>query len=82
MIRPSEACRINHIFYGFLALIFMVLAFICYIIRKIYESSFQRNKWCIFWTSKLGVMASLVETAHAVGGCTRMKEDSSISPLR
>jgi len=82
MIRPSEACRINPIFRGLLALIFMVLAFICYIIRKICESSFQRNKQCLFWTSELGVMASLVEAAQAVGGCARMKEDSSISPPR
>ena len=82
MIRPSEACRINPGFHGLLALIFMVLAFICYIIRKICESSFQHNKQCLFWTSELGVMASLVEAAHAVGGCARMKEDSLISPPR
>ena len=82
VIRPSESCRINPIFRGLLALIFMVLAFICYIIRKTCESSFQRNKQCPFWTSELGVMASLVEAAQAVGGCARMKEDSSISPPR
>ena len=76
VIRPSGSCRINPIFRGLLALIFMVLAFICYIIRKIYESSFQRNKWFIFWTSELGVMTILVEAAQAVGGCARMKEDS------
>ena len=58
----------------------MIIAFICYIIRKIYESSFQHNKQCIFWTSELGVMAILVEVALAVGGYARMKEDSSISP--
>jgi len=82
MIRPSDACRINPGFHGLLTLIFMVLAFICYIIRKICESSFQRNKQCLFWTSELAVMASLVEAAQAVGGCARMKEDSSISPPR
>ena len=82
MIRTSEACRTNHIFHGLLALIFIVLEFVCYIIRKIYDSGFQRNKRCIFWTSELGVMAILVETAQAVGGCARMKEDSSISPPR
>jgi len=39
------ACGIIAIFCGLLALFFMVLALIFYIIGKIYESSFQRNKW-------------------------------------
>jgi hypothetical protein len=81
MIRQCEACRISVICHGFLASISMVLAFICYIIRKIYESSFQHNKRCIIWTSELGVMAILVEDVHAVGGCARMNEDSSDTPL-
>jgi hypothetical protein len=37
-----------------------------HIIGKIYESSFQRNKRCIFSTSELGVMSILVEVAQAV----------------
>ena len=47
-IRPPEACRITLIFRGLMVLIFIASAFICYIIEKIYESSFQRNKKCIF----------------------------------
>jgi hypothetical protein len=54
----------------------MVSAFICYIMGMIYESIFQCNKWCIFWTFELRGMAILVEAAQAVGGCVRMKEDS------
>jgi len=77
-----EASRITTIFCGLLVLIFMVSAFIFYIVGKIYESVFQYNKQCIFWISELGVMAILVKAAHDVGGCTRMKEDSSISPPR
>jgi hypothetical protein len=65
-IRPREACRITLIFHGLLVLIFIALAFICYINKKIYESSFQRNKTCIFWTSEPGVMTLLVEAAQAV----------------
>jgi hypothetical protein len=47
---------------------------------EIYTSLFSNTtNQCIFWTSKLGVMAILVEAAQAVGGCARMKEDSSLS---
>jgi hypothetical protein len=46
------------------------------------DSIFQRNKQCIIWTSESGVMAILVETARVVGGCARMNEDSSNTPLR
>jgi hypothetical protein len=77
-----EASRITTTFRGLLVLIFLVSALICYIIGNINESSFQPNKRCISCTSELGVMAILVEAAQAVGGCTRMKEDSSLSPPR
>jgi hypothetical protein len=37
------------------------------------------NDGASFWTSKLEVMAILVEVAWVVGGSARMKEDSSFS---
>lgn len=33
-IRPREACKITAIFYGLLTLIFIILTFTCYIIKK------------------------------------------------
>jgi hypothetical protein len=46
--KAMEACRITTIFHSLLVSIFMVSAFICYTIGKIYESIFLRNKQCIF----------------------------------
>jgi hypothetical protein len=66
----------NHCYISWLGGINMVLSFICYIIEKTYESSFQHNKRYIFWTSELGVMTILLDVAHVVGGCARMEDDS------